>query len=89
MIRISEHQLHHLMARLSERAMTVLRFLAQQRFATTSHLARLLRPHHASSASALRQTSRLTKHLATLHLIRALTRRIGGMAPALGPPSGT
>ena len=37
MIRISEHQLHHLMARLSERAITVLRFLAQQRFATTSH----------------------------------------------------
>lgn len=28
MIRISERQLHHLMARLSERAMTVLRFLA-------------------------------------------------------------
>ena len=49
MIRISEHQLHHLMARLSQRAMTVLRFLAQQRFATTSHLARLLRPHHARS----------------------------------------
>ena len=84
MIRISEHQLHHLMARLSERAMTVLRFLAQQRFATTSHLARLLRPHHASSASALRQTSRLTKHLATLHLIRALTRRIGGMRAGSG-----
>ena len=61
MIRISEHQLHHLIARLSERAMTVLRFLSQQRFATTSHLARLLRPHHTSPASALRQTSRLTK----------------------------
>jgi len=72
------------MARLSERAMTVLRFLAQQRFATTSHLARLLRPHHASPASALRQTSRLTKHLATLHLIRALTRRIGGMRAGSG-----
>ena len=84
MIRISEHQLHHLMARLSQRAMTVLRFLAQQRFATTSHLARLLRPHHTSPASALRQTSRLTKHLATLHLIRALTRRIGGMRAGSG-----
>ena len=84
MIRISEHQLHHLIARLSERAMTVLRFLSQQRFATTSHLARLLRPHHTSPASALRQTSRLTKHLATLHLIRALTRRIGGMRAGSG-----
>ena len=69
MIRISEHQLHHLMARLSERAITVLRFLAQQRFATTSHLARLLRPHHTSPASALRQTSRLTKHWTAISFV--------------------
>lgn len=76
--RITRPHLHHLATTLHPRSINLLNFLAQHRFATTKHLARLHRPHHASDASAARQTARLTRHLHSQGLISHLARRIGG-----------
>ncbi|MBN9156928.1 replication-relaxation family protein [Microbacterium sp.] len=70
--------MERLAARLSARDLTLLRTLQRSRFATTKQLARFARAGHASSASALRQTSRALRALDELSLVGHLERRIGG-----------
>lgn len=76
--RISKQKLQQLNQELSSAAKIVMDFLHQHRFATTKHIARLLRPNFASESSAIRQTARLMKHLASSSLVAHLKRRIGG-----------
>lgn len=76
--RISKQKLQQLNQELSRAAKIVLGFLHQHRFATTKHIARLLRPNFTSEPSAIRQAARLMKHLASSSLVAHLKRRIGG-----------
>lgn len=76
--RLSRRHLQHLTDQLDQRAWHTLSFLAEHRFATTSQLARHHQDRHATAASALRQTSRLMRHLADQRLTAHLERRIGG-----------
>jgi len=63
---------------LTDKQTAVLRFLQAHRLATTVQLARMHRGDHATASSALRQTARALKRMATLHLVRTLDRRVGG-----------
>lgn len=63
---------------LGDRDLDLLRVLLEHRFALTSQLSRTHRPRYLSAASALRQTSRSLKQMATLNLVKPLPRRIGG-----------
>lgn len=76
--RLSRRHLQYLANRLDQRAWHTLSFLAEHRFATTRQLARHHQDRHATAASALRQTSRLMRHLADQRLTAHLERRIGG-----------
>jgi hypothetical protein len=76
--RVSRPRLERIAASLDERSWRVVRILAEHRFATTNQLARLRQSHHKTAASALRQTTRLIRHLQTLSLVHHLERRIGG-----------
>ena len=76
--RLSPTCLAHLASRLNDHAHTVIALLAEQRFATTGQLARLLRPRFTSDTSALRQTNRLMKTLRQHGVASTTERRIGG-----------
>ncbi|NQX29527.1 replication-relaxation family protein [Microbacteriaceae bacterium VKM Ac-2854] len=64
----------------------VLRFLLEQRYATSRQLARAARTRYGSSRSAARQTNRLLRKLGEIGLLHALPRTVGG--PAHGSSAG-
>ncbi|WP_181026607.1 replication-relaxation family protein [Rathayibacter rathayi] len=56
----------------------VLRFLLEQRYATSRQLARAARARYGSDRSAARQTNRLLQKLGTIGLLHVLPRAVGG-----------
>lgn len=58
----------------------VLRFLLEQRYATSRQLARAARSRYGSSRSAARQTNRLLRKLGAIGLLHVLPRTVGGHA---------
>ncbi|WP_051039543.1 replication-relaxation family protein [Microbacterium sp. B24] len=76
--RVSPAQLARLKETLSDRDRDVLGFLAQFRYATTSHLRRRYFTGHTSQDAATRATLRVLDRLLQQRLITRLERRVGG-----------
>lgn len=77
--RISRHHLQRLATQLSERDWTIVRFLHQHRFATTSQLRRGFFREHASQTAATRACVRVLDRLLTQRILTRLERRVGGV----------
>lgn len=76
--RVSARGLLKLAARLSERDWQIVRFLAQHRYATTSHIRRLYFTGHANLGAATRATVRVLDRLLTHRVLDRLERAVGG-----------
>ncbi|WP_230671741.1 replication-relaxation family protein [Rathayibacter sp. Leaf248] len=66
--------------RPTEQEQDVLRFLLEQRYATSRQLARAARARYGSDRSAARQTNRLLQKLGSIGLLHVLPRTVGGQA---------
>ncbi|PPI21265.1 replication-relaxation family protein [Rathayibacter sp. AY1B5] len=66
--------------RPTEQEQAVLRFLLEQRYATSRQLARAARARYGSDRSAARQTNRLLQKLGSIGLLHVLPRTVGGQA---------
>ncbi|PPF20830.1 replication-relaxation family protein [Rathayibacter sp. AY1A7] len=66
--------------RPTEPEQAVLRFLLEQRYATSRQLARAARARYGSDRSAARQTNRLLQKLGSVGLLHVLPRTVGGHA---------
>jgi len=64
--------------RPTEQERAVLRFLLEQRYATSRQLARAARARYGSDRSAARQTNRLLQKLGSIGLLHVLPRTVGG-----------
>lgn len=64
---------------LSERDWAVLRGVARHRYLTTPQIERFWFDDHATPLTAARVCRRVLRHLATLHLLVPIDRRIGGV----------
>lgn len=76
--RVSPAQLARLKETLSDRDRDILGFLAQFRYATTSHLRRRYFTGHTTQDAATRATLRVLDRLLERRLITRLERRVGG-----------
>lgn len=76
--RVSPAQLERLKETLADRDRDILRFLAQFRYATTSHLRRRYFTGHTTQDAATRATLRVLDRLLQQRLITRLERRVGG-----------
>ena len=76
--RVSPAQLARLKETLSDRDRDILSFLAQFRYATTSHLRRRYFTGHTTQNAATRATLRVLDRLLQQRLITRLERRVGG-----------
>lgn len=77
--RINRRDLQRLERQLSERDWTIVQFLKQHRYATTSQLRRMVFREHASQSAATRACVRVLDRLLTQRILTRLERRVGGV----------
>lgn len=75
---ISKSKLQELAAHLSDRDHHILRFLEEYRYATSTHIRRMLFTDHATETAAIRACIRVLDRLLGHRLVARLDRRVGG-----------
>jgi hypothetical protein len=77
--RTGRKELQRIAAALSERDWSILRFIDQHRYATTTQLRRRFFTHHTSQTASTRACVRVLGRLFTHRILTRLERRIGGV----------
>ncbi len=83
-IRLSHRQLESLLRRLGERDLAILASIRQSRYLTSDQVRRLYFMEHSTPTAAIRAANRNLGKLREMHLITAMTRRVGGIRGGSG-----
>lgn len=74
----------HILEKLNEKDIEILRLLYQARYASNKQIARLFFADSPTESTSLRRANRATQKLTELKLVRHLFRRIGGVRAGSG-----
>lgn len=83
-IRLSDDQLESLRGHLGERDLAILASIRQSKYLTSDQVRRLHFMGHSTPTAAIRAANRNLGKLRELHLITAMTRRVGGIRGGSG-----
>lgn len=83
-ILLSRQQLESLQRRLGERDLTILTAVRMSKYLTSDQVRRLYFMEHSTPTAAIRAANRNLGKLREMHLIAAMTRRVGGIRGGSG-----